>query len=78
MRSPHLLALAILALAVLAGLGFVFAPTAMCQGAPAGPLRPEPGVQPETAPPPQQNTIRVQANEVVAPVTVTDKSGEMT
>jgi VWFA-related protein len=46
------------------------------QGAPAGPLTPQPGVVPEQAPPPK-NPIRVQANEVVAPVIVTDKNGEM-
>jgi VWFA-related protein len=51
-------------------------PAARGQGAPPGPLPPKPGVVPEAAPPPKA-TIRVQANEVVAPVIVTDKTGEM-
>jgi VWFA-related protein len=62
----------------LAALAAGFAPATMCQGAPAGPMVPQPGVQPEAAPPSQSNNaIRVQANEVVAPVVVTDKSGQM-
>jgi VWFA-related protein len=46
------------------------------QVAPAGPLHPDPNAKPEQAPP-KKTTIRTQANEVVAPVIVTDKSGEM-
>ena len=46
------------------------------QTAPPGPLRTQPGIQPEQAPPPAP-TIRVQVSEVAAPVTVTGKSGEM-
>jgi VWFA-related protein len=49
---------------------------ALGQGAPPGPLRPQPGVSPEQ-PPSQTGTIRVRANEVVAPVIVTNKAGEM-
>jgi VWFA-related protein len=71
MRNVHVLAAMVLAL-----LGLAIAPVDLGQGAPAGPLRPQPGVQPEQAPPPK-NTIRVQANEVVAPVVVTDSTGEM-
>lgn len=63
---------------LLAGLGLVAGPNAVCQ-APAGPLSTQPGVQPEQAPLSQQTNqpIRVQANEVVAPVIVTDKGGQM-
>ncbi len=46
--------------------------------APAGPLPPRPGAQPQTAPPPKaKNTIRVRVNEVTAPVTVRDRKGEL-
>ncbi len=62
-------------------LGFLLlqcAPAAFGQGAPAGPLAPEPGVQPEKPPPgAQKPSIRVRVNEVIAPVTVLDRSGEM-
>ncbi len=63
-------------------LGFVaflmHAPRVMAQGAPAGPLTPEPGVQPEKLPlGAQKPSIRVRVNEVIAPVTVLDRSGEM-
>src|SRR5690349_16434422 len=60
--------------------GLVFSPKANCQGAPAGPIVPQPGIRPEQAPPSAQNSknaIRVQANEVVAPVVVTGKNGQM-
>jgi VWFA-related protein len=63
-------------LAIFGVIVLTVAPQSMSQGAPAGPLEPQPGVQPEQ-PPPQKSTIRVQANEVVAPVIVTDKTGEM-
>ncbi len=54
------------------------APAAFGQGAPAGPLAPEPGVQPETPPQgAQKPSIRVRVNEIIAPVTVLDRSGEM-
>ncbi len=59
-------------------LGFVFLgfiPSALAQGAPPGPLAPEPGVQPEKPPP--KPSIRVRVNEVIAPVTVLDRWGEM-
>ena len=52
-------------------------PRAFGQGAPAGPLEPKPGVQPETAPPTQKPSIRVRVNEVTAPVTVRKPDGEM-
>ena len=54
----------------------VATPLAFGQGAPAGPLHAQPGAQPEQ-PPAETNPIRVQANEVIAPVIVTDRSGEM-
>lgn len=50
------------------------------QGAPAGPLRPKPGVEPEKEPPPdlQKHVIRTRVTEVTAPVTVVDpRTGEM-
>jgi VWFA-related protein len=61
----------------LAAVWLAVSPAAMCQGAPAGPIRTDPNVPPEQIPERPKNTIRVQANEVVAPVTVTDKNGEM-
>jgi VWFA-related protein len=68
----------------LAFAGFLIASTALtarpalCQGAPPGPLAPEPGVQPEKQPPgAQKSSIRVRVNEVTAPVTVCDQTGEM-
>jgi VWFA-related protein len=51
---------------------------ALAQGAPPGPLAPGPGVQPEKPPPGvQKQSIRVRVNEVITPVTVLDRSGEM-
>src|SRR6202034_3851353 len=52
--------------------------SAWCQ-APPGPLQQKPGVTPEKIPPAEQqkNAIRVRVNEVIAPVTVTNHSGEM-
>jgi Ca-activated chloride channel family protein len=52
---------------------------ARCQEAPAGPLHPKPGTQPEPMPPAEQlkHAIRVRVNEVTAPVTVRDPKGEM-
>jgi VWFA-related protein len=49
------------------------------EGAPAGPLKPPPGVQPQAPPPAEQlkHAIRTRVDEVVAPVTVRDTSGEM-
>lgn len=49
------------------------------QEAPAGPLHPKPGTQPEPMPPAEQlkHAIRVRVNEVTAPVTVRDPKGEM-
>jgi VWFA-related protein len=64
------------AIALLGGLSFAAMPAAVGQTAPPGPLHPDPNAKPEQ-PPPQKNTIRVQANEVTAPVIVTDKTGEM-
>ncbi|MGB0034794.1 MAG: VWA domain-containing protein [Candidatus Acidiferrales bacterium] len=50
---------------------------AWCQ-APPGPLQPKPGVSAEKLSPEQQKrAIRVHVNEVIAPVTVRDQSGEM-
>ena len=64
--------------AIVTGMWLASAPAAICQGAPPGPITPQPGIGPEQGPPPQsKNAIRVRANEVVAPVVVTDKSGEM-
>jgi Ca-activated chloride channel homolog len=55
------------------------APFARCQDAPAGPLHPRPGVQPEQISPAEQqkHAIRVRVNEVTAPVIVRDPKGEM-
>src|ERR1700678_4800950 len=55
------------------------APSAWCQDAPAGPLHPKPGVQPEPMPPAEQlkHAIRVRVNQVTTPVIVRDASGEM-
>jgi VWFA-related protein len=57
----------------------IFAPRARCQGAPAGPLAPQPGVTPEKRPTPdeQKRAIRVRTAEVTAPVTVRNRAGEM-
>jgi len=67
----------VLALVVL---GAMASGVAYAQGAPAGPLRPRPGVTPETEPPPglQKHVIRTRVTEVTAPVTVTNpQTGEM-
>jgi VWFA-related protein len=51
---------------------------ALGQGAPPGPLAPKPGVQPEKPPAnARDSSIHVRVNEVTAPVTVRDRSGEM-
>ena len=54
-------------------------PMARAQEAPAGPLHPNPGVQPEAVPPEEQlkHAIRVRVNQVTTPVIVSDSSGEM-
>jgi VWFA-related protein len=73
-------AFSFVAVATLSTFASVFAltPAALCQGAPPGPIYTDPGLQPEKPPASSpKNTIRVQANEVVAPVVVTDKTGEM-
>ncbi len=65
--------------------GFAIACTALAtpswgQGAPAGPLRPKPGVQPEKEPAAEQQkrAIRARVNVVTTPVTVVDpRTGEM-
>jgi VWFA-related protein len=57
--------------------GLLFLPHANGQGAPAGPMVPPPGIEPEPAPATPKNAIRVQANAVVAPVVVRDKNGQM-
>lgn len=65
---------------LIAGLPLLGARVAISQGAAAGPMVPPPGFQPEQAPLASQeskNAIRVQANEVVAPVVVTGKNGRM-
>jgi VWFA-related protein len=52
---------------------------AFAQGAPAGPIHPIPGAQPEPEPPAelQKRAIRARVNAVVTPVTVTDpKTGD--
>jgi VWFA-related protein len=57
-----------------------FAVPARGQGAPAGPLRPKPGVEPEKEPPAEQQkrAIRARVNVVTTPVTVVDpRTGEM-
>jgi VWFA-related protein len=56
--------------------GCVALPTdSFAQGAPAGPLEPNPGVRPEQGP--QKPAIRVRVNEVTVPVAVRDRKGEM-
>jgi VWFA-related protein len=65
------------ALVALAAIWLAACPLAVCQGAPPGPIHTDPNAPPEQIPERPKNTIRVQANEVVAPVTVTDKNGEM-
>src|SRR5271166_3785298 len=50
------------------------------QGAPAGPLRPKPGVEPEKEPPAEQqkHAIRTRVSVVTTPVTVRDpRTGDM-
>jgi Ca-activated chloride channel homolog len=66
-------ALVSLALTVLVACG-----PAWCQ-APPGPLQQKPGAPPEKLPTAEQrkNAIRVRVNEVIAPVTVTNHTGEM-
>lgn len=60
-------------------LGWLAAPApARCQEAPAGPLRPKPGVAPEKIPATStSHAIRSVVNEVTAPVTVRDPTGEI-
>jgi VWFA-related protein len=73
-RFYHLPALVSLALTMLAACG-----PAWCQ-APPGPLQQKPGAPPDkgpTAAEQQKNAIRVRVNEVIAPVTVTNHTGEM-
>lgn len=63
----------LLALAALA-----FAPPALSQEAPAGPMHPKPGVEAQKPPAtPKEQTIKVRTNEVTAPVSVQDAAGEM-
>jgi VWFA-related protein len=68
------IAMIIASLAALA----VIAPAAQAQ-APPGPIHTKPGVEPEKPPTAEEKkrTIRVRVNEVTAPVTVRDASGEM-
>lgn len=70
-RCPIIVNLIGLCVAVACGL---FVPCGWGQGAPAGPLHPKPGAQPEPPPPAelQKRAIRSRVNEVTAPVTVTD------
>ena len=67
------------AVAALAATVCFIAPFARCQEAPAGPLHPKPGAQPEQLSPAdqQKHAIRVRVNEVTAPVIVRDPKGEM-
>jgi VWFA-related protein len=73
-RAPSLVFWGAMLIAFCAG-----APPALCQEAPAGPLSPKPGVQPEPMPPAEQlkHSIRVRVNQVATPVIVRDASGEM-
>lgn len=73
---------AILSAFYITGLAFILlllAGPAWSQGAPPGPIIPKPGVVPEPMPSAveQEHRIRVQVNEVTAPVTVRDHSGEI-
>jgi VWFA-related protein len=67
------------AAAALAAFALLPAPGFCQEGAPAGPIQPAPGVKPEAPPSAEQlkHAIRTRVDEVVAPVTVRDASGEM-
>src|SRR5579863_3218381 len=55
-----------------------FAIPALSQEAPAGPMHPKPGVEPQKPPAPsKEQTIKVRTNEVTAPVSVRDAAGEI-
>jgi VWFA-related protein len=72
---PALLALCFLSLALGA---LALPPAARCQEAPAGPLRPKPGVAPEKIQAlDAKHAIKSEVTEVVAPVAVRDASGEI-
>ena len=76
-ERPALGVLWIFALAIACA---AFALPSWGQGAPAGPLRPKPGVEPEKEPPAEQQkrAIRARVNVVTTPVTVVDpRTGEM-
>ncbi len=77
-RIPQRAALLLFAAVILALAACAAAP-AWCQDAPAGPLHPKPGVQPEPMPPAEQlkHAIRVRVNQVTTPVIVRDTAGEM-
>jgi VWFA-related protein len=77
MRRFPAASLALLLMCLALG-SLALAATARCQEAPAGPLRPKPGVEPEKAPPiDQKHAIKSLVNEVTAPVTVRDPAGEI-
>ncbi len=71
---PFAVALRVCLLAIASGA--FLAPSSPCwgQGAPAGPLKPKPGVPPEQVPSVEQqkHAIRTRVTEVIAPVTVRD------
>lgn len=75
-RGPLLLRAGIVVMLATAAAA-AFAPSAFAQGAPAGPLAPNPGLKPEAPPANQKPPIRVRVSEVSAPVTVRNRAGEM-
>jgi VWFA-related protein len=77
--KPTIVVMLLISALAVAAAALSLAPAARCQGAPAGPLAPHPGVTPEKRPTPeeQKRAIRVRTNEVTAPVTVRDRAGEM-
>ncbi|MGH9683167.1 MAG: VWA domain-containing protein [Candidatus Acidiferrales bacterium] len=69
----------ILLLALFAFIALPFGSSAWCQGEPEGPIHPRTGVQPQAMPKAEQErrALRSQVNEVIAPITVRNASGEM-
>jgi VWFA-related protein len=64
--------------ALLLAATLVFGVSARSQESPAGPMRPKPGVEAQKPPTPsKQQAIKVSTNEVSAPVSVRDGSGEI-
>ncbi len=77
-RSPKAI-YGILLFALMGLVSSTFGPAAWGQGELEGPIRPKSGVQPQPMPKAEQErrAIRSQVNEVIAPITVRNASGEM-